>query len=350
MTRRFGRLAAVAALAATGLTGCKGAPPPLPPLPPGSGSLLLPPGTPPPAPDGQPVVDRVVAVVNEDVILMSELQEAFVLFLREARETMPTTDLDRERLLQKVLARMVDHRLQIQEARRDKVEVTEDEIGTVMDDFVKRNGGDRPRIEEQLRAQGLSWELVRRDMRDSLLAQKVRARRIGRRSTVTEVEVDGYLAENRVKFETELKYHPRHIAVLAQPPNSTAAWARAKAETDGIVARLRAGADFAELARQASQDGSASEGGDLGWLARGELAPVFEEPILRLGKGEVTEPIKSDNGYHLFRLEEREALTSEMLGQLRQQARDILLQKKAQERLEEWLQGLRQRALIAERL
>lgn len=350
MTRDLRTIAVAAALLAVGLTGCKGAPPPLPPVPPGSGSLLLPPGTPPTAPEDQPVVDRVVAVVNEEAVLMSELQEALVLYLRETREAMPATGLDRERLLQKVLARMVDHRLQIQEARRDKVEVTDDEVGTVMEDFVKRNGGDRPRIEEQLRAQGLTWELVRRDMRESLLAQKVRARRIGRRSTVTEAEVDGYLAENRAKFETDLKYHPRHIAVLAQPPSSTAAWERAKAEIDGIVARLRDGADFAELARLSSRDGSASAGGDLGWLARGELAPLFEEPILRVGKGEVTAPIKSDNGYHLFRLEDREVLTAEMLGQLRQQVRDILLQKKGQERLEEWLQGLRQRALIAERL
>jgi peptidyl-prolyl cis-trans isomerase SurA len=350
MSRDLRTIAAATTLLAVGLAGCKGVPPPLPPVPPGSGSLLLPPGPVPTAPEDQPVVDRVVAVVNEEVILMSELQEALVLYLRETREAMPATEPERDRLLQKVLARMVDHRLQIQEARRDKVEVSDDEIGTVMDDFVKRNGGDRPRIEEQLRAQGLNWELIRRDMRESLLAQKVRARRIGRRSTVTEAEVDRYLEENRVKFETELKYHPRHLAVLAQPPSSPAAWERAKAEIDGIVARLRDGADFAEVARLSSQDGAASTADDLGWLARGELAPMFEEPILRLGKGEVTEPIKSDNGYHIFRLEDREVLTSEMLGQLRQQVRDILLQKKGQERLEEWLQGLRQRALIAERL
>jgi hypothetical protein len=90
------------------------------------------------------------------------------------------------------------------------------------------------------------------------------------------------------------------------------------------VARLAEGADFAELARGSSPDGVAVSGDDLGWLARGELQPLFEEPILRLQKGEVTPPIKSENGYHLFRLEEREELTPELLGQLRQQARDIL--------------------------
>jgi len=347
MMRRFGRLAIACLGLAAGVAGCKGAPPKLPPVPADSGSLMLSPGASPSVPADQSLVDRVVAVVNEDVIMMSELQEAVVLYLRETKEAVPAEGVERDRLAHRVLARMVDHRLQIQEARRDKIEVTEEEVASVMDDFVKRNGGDRARIEEQLKAQGLSWEQLRRDMRDSLLAQKVRARRVGRRASVTEPEIDAYVTDNRGKFEADLKYHPRHIAVLAQPPASAEAWERAKAEVDRIVARLRDGADFAELA---SQDGSAVAGDDLGWLTRGELQPLFEEPILRLRKGETTPPIKSENGYHLFRLEEREELTPELLAQLRQQARDILMQKRIQERLEEWLQGLRQRALIAERL
>jgi len=347
MMRRFGRLAIACLGLAAGVAGCKGAPPKLPPVPADSGSLMLSPGASPSVPADQSLVDRVVAVVNEDVIMMSELQEAMVLYLRETKEALPADGVERDRLVHRILARMVDHRLQIQEARRDKIEVTEEEVASVMDDFVKRNGGDRARIEEQLKAQGLSWEQLRRDMRDSLLAQKVRARRVGRRASVTEPEIDAYVTDNRGKFEADLKYHPRHIAVLAQPPASAEAWERAKAEVDRIVARLRDGADFAELA---SQDGSAVAGDDLGWLTRGELQPLFEEPILRLRKGETTPPIKSENGYHLFRLEEREELTPELLAQLRQQARDILMQKKIQERLEEWLQGLRQRALIAERL
>jgi peptidyl-prolyl cis-trans isomerase SurA len=349
MRRGFGPLAAGVLLAAA-VSGCKGTPPPLPPVPANSGSILLPPGsTRSPAPDNS-VVDRVVAVVNEDVILMSELQEATVLYLRDSKEAAPASAQDRERLFHKVLDRMVDHRLQVQEARRDRVEIGEDELVQVMDDFIKRNGGDRARIEEQLRVQGLSWEIVRRDIRDSLLAQKVRVRRIGRRATVTEAEVDAYLAENRPKLETDLKYRPRHIAVLAQPPGVPAAWDKAKTEIDAVADRLRESADFAELARAHSQDGTASSGGDLGWLKPGELDPLFEGPILKLKKGETSAPIKSANGYHLFRLEDREELTPEMVAQLRQQSRDILVQRKAQERLDDWLQGLRKRALIAERL
>jgi peptidyl-prolyl cis-trans isomerase SurA len=301
-------------------------------------------------PPDQPIVDRVVAVVNEDVIMMSELQEAIVLYLRETKEAAPPPGPERDQLAQKVLTRMINHRLQVQEARKEKIDVTDDEVQTVMDDFVKRNGGDREKIGAQLKVQGMTWEQVRREMRESLLAQKIRGRRIGRRATVTDAEVEAYVTENRPKLERDLKYHPRHIAVLAQPPDAQAGWDRALAVVQTIQARLRDGSDFAELAREFSSDGTAAGGGDLGWLRRGELAAGFEEPILRLAKGAVTEPIKSDLGYHLFRLDDREELTPEMVNQLRQQARDILVQKKMQDRFDEWLQGLRQRALIAERL
>jgi peptidyl-prolyl cis-trans isomerase SurA len=291
------------------------------------------------------VIDRVVAVVNDDVIMMSELQEAIVLSRRDARALPEGPDLERT-----VLNRLVDHRLQVQEARREKIEVTEDDLRTTLEDFVKRNGGDREKIEVQLHAQGVTWEALRRELRDQILAQRVRGRRVVRRATVTEAEVDRYLNDNRDRFDAGLKYHARHIAVMADPPASAAAWERAKQEIDGIVAALATGADFAELARTRSKDPSSATGGDLGWLARGELDAAFEGPLLALQKGQVTAPIRSAAGFHVLKLEDREELTAERLADARQQVRDLLLQKKSQERFDEWVEGLRRRALIAIRL
>jgi parvulin-like peptidyl-prolyl isomerase len=340
----------VLAMAILGAWGCKGAPPPLPPVPASAGSVLVTPvstATPVDESGDRPVIDRVVAVVNGEVIMMSELQEAVLLARRETKEVAAA---DLGEVQKQMLNKMVEHRLQVQEARRENITVSDDELSAELEDFVRRNGGDRARIDRQLRAQGITWESLRREIRDQLMVRKIRSRRISRRASITEAEVDAYIAANRGKFEAGLKYHPRHIAVLAQPPDQPAAWERARQEVEGLRARLRDGAPFAELARQYSADGSASAGGDLGWLARGEIAPSFEEPILKLAKGEVTAPVKSEVGYHLFLLEDREELTAEMLGQLRQQARDILTQQKAQERFDEWVDELRRRALIAVRL
>ena len=335
------RLTLAGLLVAGALGACKTPPGPLPPVPAGSGPVLVRAGEAPPVRDNQAVVDRVVAVVNQDVILMSELQEAMILSRRDPR---PTQDATVERAM---LNQLVDYRLQIQEAKREKIEITEEELRNYLEDFVKRNGGSREKIESQLQAQGVTWDALRRDVRDQLMAQRVRSRRVVRRATITEPEVDQYLVANRDKFEAGLKYHAGHIAVSAEPTSSSAAWERSKAEVESIAAALAGGADFAELARTRGKDPA---GGDLGWLARGELDASFEGPLLALQKGEVTAPVRSSAGYHLFKLVDREELTAERLAEARQQVRDLLSQKKAQERLDEWLEGLRRRALIAIRL
>ena len=339
---RWARLALAGLLVATALGACKKPAGPLPPVPSGSGGVLVRAGEAPPMPDRQTLIDRVVAVVNDDVIMMSELQEQVVISRRDGRNAPDGAELERT-----MLNRLVDERLQIQEAKRDKVEVTDDELRAALDDIVKRNGGDRERFEVLLRAQGVTWEALRRAIREQLLAQKVRSRRVVRRSTVTEVEVDQYLAQNRDKFEAGLKYHAYHMAITVEATSSSAAWEQAKREIDEIAVALAGGADFAELARTRAKDPA---GGDLGWLARGELDAAFERPLLELKKSQVTAPIRSGSAYHLLKLDDREELTADRLADARQQVRDLLLQKKAQERFDEWLEGLRRRALIAIRL
>jgi peptidyl-prolyl cis-trans isomerase SurA len=336
----------VLAVLVIGLASCKGAPPVLPPVPPGSGQVLVASGPPPDVRDGQIVVDRVAAVVNDEVIMVSELDEA-VLLSQDGKSGMPDGGVDEIR--RRMLTRLIEVRLLVQEARREKVEVSEEEIQALFDDFVKRQGGDRDEVLARAQARGETWELLRRDLRDQLLVQRLRGRRVNRRATVTEAEVDAYMAANRAKLETGLKYHVRHIVVLAQPPDP-AGWEGARVEIEDLARQIRAGADFASLARERSKDPSAASGGDLGWLARGELEPIFEAPLLALSPGGVTAPIRSGAGYHLFQLVEQEALTEQMLAEGRQQARELLAQRKAQERFDEWLAGIRRRALIAIRL
>lgn len=336
------RLALAGLVVAGALGACRAPAGPLPPVPSGSGGVLVRAGEAPPIRNGQVVIDRVVAVVNGDVVMWSDLQEEIVLARRDARNLPDGAELERT-----VLNRLVEYRLQVQEAKREKIEVTDDELRGDLEDFVKRNGGERDKIEAQLQAQGMTWEALRRLRRDQLLAQRVRSRRVVRRATITEPEVDQYLTQNRDKFEAGLKYHAFHMAITVEATSSAGAWEQAKQEVESISVALAGGADFAELARTRAKDPA---GGDLGWLARGELDVAFERPLLALQKGQVTAPIRSGTAYHLLKLDDREELTAERLADARQQVRDLLLQKKAQERFDEWLEGLRRRALIAIRL
>jgi peptidyl-prolyl cis-trans isomerase SurA len=296
-------------------------------------------------PDPSDAIDRVTAVVNQDVITLSELQERVVEYLQQTKGD-PTPERDRT-LREKLLQGLVEHRLKFQEAEREKIVVEDAEITEQLDEMMKRVKATTPEeFEVIVKAQGLTVDDVKKRVREQLMVQKVTRRKVVLRISVTEQEVERYLSDNRDKLETGLSFHARHILFVPNSGGGEAAWELARARAEEVWAKLRAGEDFAELAKRYSQDSTANDGGDLGALKRGELAPEIEEPILRLKPGETSGPIKTSLGYHLFKLESRESFTGDALTQAREQIRDILFRQKYQVRLETWLEELKRRAII----
>lgn len=302
---------------------------------------------PPAAVDDGPVTDRIVAVVNNDAITLSEIQEAIAVYRYENRDRVvePTDELVRQ-----FLTRKIDSRLQLQEAAREKIVVEDAEVEAELAERMKRlNLTDPAQFEAALKAQGVTADAVKRRIRESLLIARVVRRKVGLRVSVTDSEVERYLAENRAKLETGLAYHAGHILVLPEA-DTDAAWEAARIKAELIRAELARGADFAALARQHSRDASARDGGDLGTLKRGELARDIEERILGLAPGEVSPPYRSRLGYHIFKLESKEELAGEALTRIKQQIRDILFKQKYEVRLEAWLKEIKERAIIDIRL
>jgi peptidyl-prolyl cis-trans isomerase SurA len=302
------------------------------------------PGRVPPSED---VSDRIVAVVNNDAITLVEVQEAVAAYRQESRGRAADSD---EELGRQFLNRLIESRLQLQEAERDKVVVDDTEVEEELAERMKRFGAkNRAEIEAMIKAQGLSVDAVKKRVRDAVRIGKVIRRKVTLRISVTEIEIDRYLAQNQDKLETGLTYHARHILVI--PENGTdAGWEAARIRAELIRALLTDGADFSDLARKHSRDASAKDGGDLGTLKRGELAPEIEIQILALEPGDISRPHRSQLGYHLFRLEEKEVLEGGALQRARQQVKDILFRQKYEARLEAWLKEIKQRAIIEVRL
>jgi len=303
----------------------------------------------PRAPDSADVLDRVVAVVNNEAITLSELLEHLAHYFAENRQSVPREGEPalRERLLQ----RLVEHRLQLQEASRDRIVVEEGEITEQLADVMKRMGvKGQEELERVVSAQGLTMESLRNRLREQIMIKKVIRRRVALRISVTEQEIDRYLLENRTKLETGLAFHARHILITPASPAGDKEWEAARLKAEEVWSMLRAGQDFAELARRYSQDPSAPDGGDLGVMKQGELASEIEAQILRVRQGEVSGPFRSKLGYHMFKLEWKESLSGEALAQTKQQIRDILYREKYQERLEAWVQEIKGRAIIEIRL
>jgi peptidyl-prolyl cis-trans isomerase SurA len=301
-----------------------------------------------PIQDEDEVLERVVAVVNNDAITLGELEEAMAAARADARQRPAGND---EQVRREFLNRFIETRLQLQEADREKVVVDEAEIDEELLERIKKtNMKDLDEFKAALKGQGISYESIRRRLRDNIKMQKVVRRKVHIRVSITEPEIDRYLEENRAKLETGLGYHARHILIVPEGGFTDAAWEAARIRTEVVRGQLREGADFAELARNFSADATAKDGGDLGTLKRGELSQDIEARILALGLGQVSEPYRSDLGYHIFRLESKDGLEGDGLIRARQQIREILFRQKYEARLDAWLREIRERAVIEVRM
>ena len=288
-----------------------------------------------------------MAVVNNDAITLAELQESILMFRQENRQQASVTD---EELGKHFLARLIDNRLQLQEAERDRISVDEGELNEEITERMKRFGTKSiEEFEALVKAQGLTIEAVKKRLRDSLRVNKVIRRRVTLRVSVTDPEITHYIEENRAKLETGLSYHARHILVVATGEND-ADWEAARIRAEMIRSQALDGGDFGELAKQHSRDASAKDGGDLGTLHRGELSQEIEGQILALRAGEVSRPYRSQLGWHIFRLESKETLDGEALQRVRQQVREILYREKYDARMEAWIKEIKQRAIIEVRM
>lgn len=300
--------------------------------------------------DQEDVLDRVICIVNNDAITLFELDEAEAYYLYETKEARPAPDA-RAALRDRLLQRMIENRLQLQQAERERIGIDDVEMNEQMADIMKKmNVKNEVELEQAVRRQGVTVESIKKRVRDQLMVDRVRRRRVNLRVTVTEGEIDRYVQQNREKLETGLTFEARHILFLPDPNRGEDGWQEAQKRAGEVYEKILAGGDFADLAREYSQDGSGKDGGSLGVLKRGELAPEIEKAILDLSAGETSSPFRSQVGYHLFKLDSKESLSGEGLTQARNQIRDILLREKLQVRLKEWLAEIRQRAIIDMRL
>jgi peptidyl-prolyl cis-trans isomerase SurA len=292
------------------------------------------------------VVDRVVCVVNNDAITQYELDEAELHYLAESRERMSDGEA-RKTLRTRLLQSLIESRIQLQQAEREKIIVDDAELNDALADLYRKvRAKDEAEFEALIKGQGLTMDGVRKRLREQLMVQRLVRRKVALRISVTEQEIDKYMADNREKLETGLTFKARHILVAPDQSKGDEGWTAAQRKAEEVYNSLVEGQDFTELARKYSDDPSAKDGGSLGALKRGELAQDIEDAILALSPGEASKPFRSQLGYHIFLLDSRDSLSGDALVQVRSQVREILYRQKYDARLKDWLIEIKQRAII----
>ena len=270
-------------------------------------------------------IDRIIAVVNDNVILQSELEQAIHVAESEMKDrgiTPPPVDAVRSQ----VLERLILMRLQTERAKEAGIKVDDRELNDVINNIAAQNKMSVSQFAASVKAEGLDFTALREQVREQVLANRVRQKEVDARIVVTDQDIDQYLAANSGDDQTE--YHLAHILVAIPDAATPEVREKAHAKADGVLKQLRSGGDFAQLAIANSDSPQALQGGDLGWRKNGTLPTVFANVVPKLAVGDVSNVIEASNGYNIIKLvEKRDAGERQTVQET--QARHILLSPNA---------------------
>jgi len=250
----------------------------------------------------QTVIDRIVAVVDKEIITQSELDErvAFYAYQNKLDPSSPA-------LRQQMLESMIDEKLILAQAILDSVEVTDDEVTQALDQQVQRLerqfGSDKAIEQAYGKPIGRIKREYRDEMRKQLLVQRIEQTRQSKIQVTANDVAEFYATYKDSLVEVPETYTLSHIYIAPKADSAIEqrTYLRAKAVLDSI----RAGGDFADFARRYSADATAANGGDLGWSKRGDFVPEFEEALFSLKPGQVSDVVKTQFGYHIIQLIDR---------------------------------------------
>ena len=246
-------------------------------------------------------VDRIVAVVEDDVIMESELQReqaAITARMAESKAQLPPENVLRRQVLEK----MIIDKLQRQLAERAGVSVSEEMLNSSAADIAQRNNMSLDQFRSELEASGLSYKAFLDNMRNEIIINQLRAKEIAGRIKVSDSEVEHYLETQEKAGEENNQYHLGHILIAVREGASATDIQKAETKANSLVKKLRAGQDFAQAAISDSDDANALKGGDLGWRTISDIPSQLVEDIKHMRLNEVSDPIRSPSGFHIIKL------------------------------------------------
>jgi peptidyl-prolyl cis-trans isomerase C len=269
--------------------------------PPPAGATL---GAPPPKPVPAQIPD-VIAHVNGENVSKLDLDRAIAAI--EARNGGPVPAEQRDQIFRSVIDQVISYRLLVQESKARKVTVDDAEI----DARVKQIQGQFPSEEafkQMLTARKTTLEQMRSDLRQDLIVQKMIENEVAAKAAVTPTQVTDFYAKNPDQFKQPERVRASHILIMVDKNADAAARTAARTKAADILKDVKAGKDFAALAKQHSQDpGSAQNGGDLGFFQPGQMVGPFNDVAFKLAPGAISDLVETEFGFHIIRVAEKQA-------------------------------------------
>lgn len=272
-------------------------------------------GAPALAATGTPMsIDRIIAVVNDDVITSSEFEReiaAITLQLRQQNTPLPAADTLRTQILE----RMIQKRLQLQLADVNHVKIDDEALNRAILNIAAQNKLSLSEFREVLERDGVRFEEYRENIRSEMTLGQLRQRQVSSRVIVTDQEVDELLETQALQGAGNDEFRLGHILIVVPESATVDDVVKAQGKATTVLADLRRGADFAQTALSVSGGQQALQGGDLGWRKPGQLPSLFGNIATAMQVGDISELIRSPSGFHIIKLidkrknEERNVVT-----------------------------------------
>jgi peptidyl-prolyl cis-trans isomerase SurA len=297
------------------------------------------------------IVDRVVAVVGSDVITERELNEAYekdALGLMGSGVAPGGTAgrLTREQYLD----RMIDHKVIAQEVKRQGIKVDALEVEKTIDRKREGMGMTEEDFARALRKQGISMEIYREQVKEQLTTFRLISVEVRGEIEVKDDEIVAFYKQNSDQFTANDQYHVFHIFLVFPKDAPEATRQATAAKLEKIRAQIVAGMEFEEAAKKYSDSPTGPSGGDLGWFKLEALLPAFREQVKKLSLGQMSPVFIHENGAHLIMVKAIKTGDKVPFDQVKDDIRDLIYQQKAIERYDLWLQRLKGRTYIENRL
>jgi peptidyl-prolyl cis-trans isomerase SurA len=296
-------------------------------------------------PGERKLVDRIVAVVNDEIITLSELEA----FAKDALEE-PGGDEKRKATLHAALDQLISDRLLQQQVTLSKIDVGEEEVDRAIKDILRQNNITDAELRQAVEARRMSMGQYREDLKTQLTRIKLIDLKVRSRVQVSDIEVKGEYDKLTATEEKDEMVSIRHIFFRWGDGKDAAERARVLKQATDARQRVLKGEDFGEVAKQLSQGPTATNGGDLGEVARKGLLPELAKAIEGIAVGEVTPPIETKSGVHIVRLDSRRAKEATPYAQMRNEIYQRLYTQEVDKQMKIWLEEVKASSAIDVRL
>ena len=292
-------------------------------------------------------LDRIVAKVNTDVITLMKLEDRVAIFLNKMRVAGSVDkEFKKNELMKKVLDGMIDEKLQIQEAKKLGMVVTEDDLQKALDDIYAANNITGKQLENMLESEGGDFDDYKKSISDQILTSRVVQIHVNTAVAPGERSVRKYYIKNKKNFWVPEEMTLSHIMLIEESDSSDKEKQLQKKKAEEILRRIQAGENFSELAKKYSDDVTAHTGGQLGVVGRGTMLPEFEEVAFGLKVGEVSNLVKTMNGIHIIKCDNIIPGYTKEFKLVKSEIINMVSSKIRKSKYREWMSELKKKSFI----